>query len=165
MNVFVLDEDPCLAARYHCDKHLAKMVLETAQLLSGALPYQNGIYRPTHLKHPCAIWTRESHENFMWLAMLGISLGDEYTQRFDKTHKSVAVITTCMELEESTLYLPRKLALSPFAQCMADQYKVPGNPVQAYRNYYIGDKARFATWKNSKPSWWPQAMLPTVSTE
>lgn len=154
MNIFVLDEDPKIAAQYHCDKHVVKMLLETAQLLSGALPYQSGIYRPTHLKHPCSIWTRESHENFQWLANLGISLGNEYSARFGKTHKSMAVIEKCLELEAHTHILPSK-GLSPFAQCMPDQYKVPGNTVQAYRNYYLGGKAGFATWKNSKPSWWP----------
>ena len=36
MNLFVLDEDPVLAARYQCDKHVVKMIVETAQLLSTA---------------------------------------------------------------------------------------------------------------------------------
>lgn len=36
VNVFMLDLDPVLAARYHCDKHVVKMILETAQLLSTA---------------------------------------------------------------------------------------------------------------------------------
>ena len=28
MNIFVLDRDPELAAKYHCDKHVCKMILE-----------------------------------------------------------------------------------------------------------------------------------------
>jgi len=155
MNIFVLDLDPQKAARYHCDQHVVKMVLETAQLLSGVLPYQSGIYRPTHLKHPCALWVRESHENFMWLAALGEALAQEYTWRFNKKHKSLGVITKCMELEASTHRLISRGCVSPFAQCMPDEYRVHANPVQAYRNYYLGDKAAFATWKNGKPSWWP----------
>jgi hypothetical protein len=36
MNIFYLDKDPRLAAEYHCDKHVVKMILESAQLLSAA---------------------------------------------------------------------------------------------------------------------------------
>ena len=33
MNIFFLDENPTLSAQYHVDKHVVKMILETAQLL------------------------------------------------------------------------------------------------------------------------------------
>jgi len=33
MNIFILDNNPKLAAQYHCDKHCVKMILESAQLL------------------------------------------------------------------------------------------------------------------------------------
>lgn len=36
MNIFVLHDEPSLAARDHCDKHVVKMVLEYAQLMSTA---------------------------------------------------------------------------------------------------------------------------------
>jgi len=36
MNIFVLNADPHLAARDHCDKHIVKMILEYGQLLSSA---------------------------------------------------------------------------------------------------------------------------------
>lgn len=36
VNVFMLDHDPALAARAHVDRHVVKMILETAQLLSTA---------------------------------------------------------------------------------------------------------------------------------
>ena len=34
MNIFVLDDDIEKCARYHCDKHVVKMILESAQMLS-----------------------------------------------------------------------------------------------------------------------------------
>lgn len=34
MNVFFLDHEPVKAAQAHCDRHVVKMILETAQLLS-----------------------------------------------------------------------------------------------------------------------------------
>lgn len=36
MNIFVLDQHPRIAAEMHCDKHVVKMILEYAQLLSAA---------------------------------------------------------------------------------------------------------------------------------
>ena len=38
-------------------------------------------------------------------------------------------------------------------QCMPDEYKVD-TVIQSYRNYYMGDKKSFATWKNrDTPTW------------
>ena len=34
MNIFILDESPGCAARQHCDKHVVKMIIESAQMLS-----------------------------------------------------------------------------------------------------------------------------------
>ena len=36
MNIFYLDKDAKVAAQYHCDKHVVKMIIEYAQLLSTA---------------------------------------------------------------------------------------------------------------------------------
>ena len=36
MNIFVLDKDPHIAAQMHCDKHVPKMIVESAQMLSTA---------------------------------------------------------------------------------------------------------------------------------
>lgn len=36
MNIFVLNRDPQIAAREHCDQHVRKMILEYAQMLSTA---------------------------------------------------------------------------------------------------------------------------------
>ena len=36
MNIFYLSHDPREAATFHCDKHVVKMIVETAQMLSTA---------------------------------------------------------------------------------------------------------------------------------
>lgn len=47
VNIFMLDLDPRAAAQAHCDKHVVKMILETAQLLSSAWhALDNAMYRP-----------------------------------------------------------------------------------------------------------------------
>ena len=34
MNIFILDNDPVIAAQMQCDKHVVKMIVESAQMLS-----------------------------------------------------------------------------------------------------------------------------------
>lgn len=62
MNIFVTDISPIVSAQALDDKRVVKMILESAQLLSSAIfinsqSIYNDIYKPTHLKHPCTIWT------------------------------------------------------------------------------------------------------------
>lgn len=61
MNIFYLDKDPKLCAQYHCDKHVVKMILESAQLLCTAVNEAAGKevapYKSTHVNHPCSIWS------------------------------------------------------------------------------------------------------------
>jgi len=46
------------------------------------------------------------------------------------------------------------IGLTEFPQAMPEQYRVPGDPVQAYRNYYVGEKLPFARWtRRRKPFW------------
>ena len=42
MNIFLLNENPLLCAEQHCDKHVVKMVIEYAQLMSTAHRYLDG---------------------------------------------------------------------------------------------------------------------------
>lgn len=160
MNIFVLDKDPCLAAIYQCDKHVVKMVLETAQLLCTAFPADKAPYKRTHYNHPCAVWTRQSFANFKWLLDHGIFLAAQYRFRYDRQHKSKEVIDWVYNNWDKYTNFNGFIKpgdLTPFVQCMPDQYKISDNPIQAYRNYYIGEKAKFAKWtrKGAAPSWWP----------
>lgn len=159
MNIFVLDHDPVVAAEMQCDKHVVKMVLETAQLLCS--PYQfsntNPPYKVTHYNHPCSKWTRASMANYEWLLKHGEALAREYTYRFGRVHKSSSVIHWCrQELMFCRSPLEGMIEYgTPFVMAMPDQYKVDGNAVQSYRNYYLGDKVRFATWQRGRaaPAW------------
>lgn len=49
LNIFYLDHDPRAAAQAHCDKHVVKMVLETAQILSTAWHVLDGALLDTDL--------------------------------------------------------------------------------------------------------------------
>ena len=154
MNIFVLDEDVKKCAVYHNDKHVVKMILETAQLLCGVHHMTNSLteqvpYRLSHKNHPCSIWARENMSNYLWLCELGLELCKEYTHRYEKRHKSQDVIEWCLINKPN---LPEDSFTEP-PKAMPDEYKVD-NVVQSYRNYYIGEKASFSKWKKrSVPSW------------
>lgn len=153
MNIFVLDRDPVRAAQAVCDKHCVRMVLETAQLLCSAFPAGGAPYKRTHYNHPCAIWTRASRSNALWLAEHGLALADEYAYRYGKQHASEAVIMWTVR-NLSSAGLPDD-GPTPFAQAMPDEYKRP-DAVDAYRAYYQGAKARLAAWNKARPAptWW-----------
>jgi hypothetical protein len=154
MNIFYLDEDPTLSAQYHVDKHVVKMILETAQLLCGVHHVTSQItdqvpYKLSHKNHPCAIWARTSLSNYLYLCELGLELCKEYTYRYGKRHKSQEVIEWCL------IYKPNvpDVEFTEPAMAMPDEYKV-GDVVQSYRNYYMGAKSGFATWKNRQKPFW-----------
>ena len=157
MNIFILDQVPEIAATYHCDKHVPKMIVETAQLLSTAHrtldEHENhdNKYLISNKNHPCNIWLRQSKQNYRWLHRLGEALLDEYYKRYQKTtpHKTHAIMNN---LTQPPKNLPTK-NLTPFAQAMPDQYKHK-NAITAYRTYYQNDKAPICTWKTQPPPWW-----------
>jgi hypothetical protein len=155
MNIFVVDQNPVTAACQLCDKHVVKMILETAQMLCTVAANQghaNTPYRATHPKHPCTLWAAKSADNWSWLVQHGLAMCGEYTRRYGRTHKSEAVILWCARL---TMGFPES-GLTPFAQAMPEQYKNEC-AVTAYRAYYHGEKASFATWKSEVPQWWTAA--------
>jgi hypothetical protein len=169
MNIFVLDNNPWQAARYHCDKHVVKMILETAQLLSTAhhvlspdrlkveddawTLYGRKICGPTHINHPCAVWARTTFCNYRWLAELGIALCSEYTYRYNKVHMRSGTINF-LRINPPRFTKEDYTAMTPHVQCMPDECKVENNPVEAYRNYYRTHKRDIAKWKlGNIPEW------------
>jgi hypothetical protein len=154
MNIFVLDTDTKKCAQYHNDKHVVKMILETAQLLCGVhhvVESEREIpYKLSHKNHPSAIWARECVENYIWLCDLGLELCKEYTYRYGKRHKSQEVIEWCLVNKPT---LKENNDITPFALAMPNECKI-GNAVESYRNYYMVEKRRMASWKNRQtPEW------------
>jgi hypothetical protein len=151
MNIFILNEDAVMAAKDQCDKHVVKMPLESAQMLCTiAITHgHTAPYRMTHRHHPCTVWAGSSRQSFDWLVTHGLALCAEYKTRYGKEHKSKVVIDTVAALP---LRLPT-VPMPSFAQAMPEQYRQP-NAVAAYRAFYRGEKARFATWKGTPPIWW-----------
>lgn len=152
MNIFVVNENPILAAQDLCNKHNVKMILESAQMLCS--PFANGSapYRRTHYNHPCSKWVRTSKENYEWLIKHGMALCKEYTKRYGRVHKSQKVIEWC-EHNYLKIEFP-DMGLTPFVQAMPEKYKSE-DTVESYRNYYMGDKRKIASWPpEGTPEWW-----------
>ena len=166
MNIFYLDRDPVIAAQMMCDKHVVKMILESAQMLSTVLR-QHGydgdtyIYGQTHVKHPSTIWAGKTRANFDWLLEHALALCREYTARYGKFHKSEAILYRCGDLRD---FIPEgSLTVPP--KCMGLEYKVGtsnwDDVVSSYRKYYrLGknymNKGNGPQWKKiptRKPSW------------
>lgn len=152
MNIFFLDTDPKKCAKYHNDKHVVKMILETAQLLCGVhwVIGSEAPYKLSHKNHPCSIWVRSSLENYLWLCELGLELCQEYEYRYEKTHKSKLIIEWCIINKPKIPDIP--FTIPPMA--MPELYKSKSSCVKAYRDYYNGEKSHFSKWKNRDiPKW------------
>ena len=159
----------------HVDKHCVKMILEYAQLLSTSHRVLDGIQSPgisktgrkqtrysipdnresslysaTHVNHPSAIWARQSSSNYAWLFEMFVSLMEEYTYRYGKVHAT-------SRLTEHLSCAPKNIAEGSFTQptpAMPEEYKVSGDSIKSYRNYYLGEKRRMFSWKRREvPAW------------
>lgn len=165
MNIFYLDHNPTVCAQLHVDKHVVKMVTETAQLLSTAHRVCDGkikdkkyilsderelsLYKTTHINHPCAIWIRSSIGNYNWLFNLFVALLDEYTYRYSKQHACARLVPHLMHAPEG---IPQHEFQEP-PQCMPDYCKRPSH-TEGYRAYYNAEKSHMFSWKGrSIPQW------------
>jgi len=177
MNIFVLHKDPVIAAQMQCDKHVPKMVVESAQMLSTAhrildgtvqiAPSKSGkrmvkhyrlfndpemdqiLYKAVHYKHPCTVWTMESSDNYYWHYKHFVALCDEFEYRFGKIHKS--------SLLKSPLWtLPHKIpkgGMTPFKLAMQSNPEcMLENAVLSYRAFYQTKQERFKmAWERNRP--------------
>lgn len=173
MNIFILDEDPLVAAKMHCDSHIVKMITECAQMLStnyriakgteGKKKSKSGktmirhwfledteledwLFVTAHYNHPCTKWARISSGNWDWLYQLYVHLSNEYYHYFGKFHKSSIFVEFFERCPDGIPKGPRTdfcIAMDLYPHCI-----VRGDPVQSYKNYYIDQKLSFATYKN-----------------
>ena len=144
MNIFYLHPDPQTCATYHVDKHVVKMILETAQLLCTAHWETGGEapYRSTHKNHPSAIWARKNINNYKWLCQLGLELCKEYTHRYGKTHKTQQHLEW-LDKNPPTL---SEGNMEPPTLAMPDVFKCK-TVLESYQKYYKFGKKHLHQWK------------------
>jgi hypothetical protein len=179
VNIFYVDESPIDAAQALVDKHVVKMILESAQLLSTAHRVLDGekyigkfngrkhtswilpdardgvMYAATHMNHPSAVWCRQSIENYNWLVDHFYELGWEYTHRYGKTHKCLqGELAYMLQSPPNNL---KEYNWTPMPSCMALEYIISENPLTNYRNYYRMGKSNLHKWTNRQPPEWINA--------
>tara|TARA_B100001057_G_scaffold499484_1_gene610329 strand:+ start:99 stop:641 length:543 start_codon:yes stop_codon:yes gene_type:complete len=168
MNLFYLHEEPEVSAKLHCDKHVVKMIIEYAQMLSTAHRMLDGeqytdsssgrkiqrwehsnsnmdkmLYKASHINHPSTRWVRENAIQYQYAYDMFTALCDEYTYRYKRVHltdKKLRVI-----LDE----IPRNCPIGEWSeppQCMPEDVKVPGDSISAYHKYYRNYKRSFSVW-------------------
>tara|TARA_Y100001937_G_scaffold45694_1_gene64171 strand:- start:612 stop:1193 length:582 start_codon:yes stop_codon:yes gene_type:complete len=184
MNIFYLNKNPDMAAVEHVDKHVVKMIVEYAQLLSTAKRMLDGIeytdysknnrkikryrlenpnhdkviYKACHYNHPSAVWVRENKLHYQWLYRLFKKLGHEYTHRYGKVHSTNVLLNQLLETPPNNIpvtdWKDPPPAMKHYPDCI-----VPGDSIQSYKNYYIVAKAYFAKWsKRETPKWFQEGI-------
>jgi hypothetical protein len=180
MNIFYLDFDPKTSAEMHIDKHVVKMILEYAQLLSTAHRVLDGVltdgvsqsgrkrkhyvlnderdqvlYSATHINHPSAVWVRQHEVNYMYLYDLFVATCNEYTYRYGKIHATDTKLREILKYKPKNIFTDNKTRIwhGP-TPAMPDECKIPGDHVASYRKYYIDKKVNMAKWTNREPPQW-----------
>lgn len=155
MNVFYLDSNAELIAHWLVDKHIVKMPIESAQMLSSAHRILDGesapdaCYKATHRHHPCTVWTMSSSANYMWHYNLLECMLEEYSRRYNKVHKTSQLLSILSKLPHNIVQ--NGFTLPP--QAIPEIYK-QDDVIAAYRIFYRVEKAGFATWKHGDvPAW------------
>jgi len=144
MNIFYLDKDPVKAAQLQYNKHVVKMILESAQMLCTAHRYygnEDVPYKTAHLNHPSTIWCRQNSKQYMWLYNHMIALGDEYTKRYSKEHLTITKCKIPLMFLPPSIPCNQEFTQPP--QAMPDEYKHK-SAIHAYWQYYIHDKKSIA---------------------
>jgi len=153
LNIFILDKNPIKSVQYHTNKHIVKMVTETAQLISYVYHIKQEKVKPflhklrkSHIKHPCTIWTMQSINNFIWLCSFGILLYNEYQYRYNQPTKHQKALKIFKYAINNLPDLP-KIGMTKYARAikkdkypdLLDKNKYP-DIVECYREYYKRDK-------------------------
>lgn len=180
MNIFFLSSSPFEAAVAQCDKHVVKMILESAQMLSTAHRVIDGtmqevydpvkgktrktlvlpepekdrlLYRATHVNHPSNVWARETAANYQWLYEHFTALSNEYTHRYRKTHASWEKL--CLLLMRPPAGMSPLVGMTEMPLCMPDEFK-SSDPIKSYRRYYQSklDEGMDMRWTRTRqPKW------------
>ena len=140
MNIFILDTDPEICASYHCDQHLHKMILESAQMLStaararGFVEIESWLYKDTHPNHPCTLWTGSSNHNMHWLCTLAIELN---ALRTNGDHGSMDIIWAVKDYLEDEFPYCYYRHVEEFVFAGPPTIAITSKPITAkYQKYY-----------------------------
>lgn len=189
MNIFVLDENPRIAAQMHCDKHIPKMIIEHAQMMAAAYYSTIGIFRkkefPQNQKEIDALfkgWPRKKEDGSEWHYSVShvnhpctiwtrgslqnfnwlLECTEELCTEYSRRweNREHSIIKIVNWMKNN----PPDLIdawLTPFAQAMPICYKSQ-DPISSYRRYYAFKTSYMKVqWKklNNTPDWWTNKLI------
>jgi hypothetical protein len=184
MNIFYLSENPIEAAEWMVDRHVVKMILESAQLLSTAhrildgkeIQIQADIEQidGTIKTRKKKLWllgdareeiiysaTHINHPSAVW-ARTSIEnynwLVDHFFALMQEYNYRYEKTHKCFgEISFALCTPPKNLEeydMTKMPSCMAEEYIVSDDPILNYRNYYKMGKTHLHSWKKRSPPWW-----------
>ena len=163
VNFFYLDRDPKICAQYYCNKHIIKIPIEIAQILSKihyelkskidfSKIYKNSIVVNNNIG-PYQ-WIKESYDNYMWTCKLGLELINEYKLRYNKDNHKTELILLFL------FYNPPKLLKKGITKFIGtnkyDMFQfISNDPVICARYQYAEMKCNHDKWikGDSPPDW------------
>lgn len=184
MNIFYVDHDPVKAAEALVDKHVVKMILESAQLLSTAHRLIDGkmqvrerlvsgtLASPKYRKHK--VWllddarqdvlyqaTHMNHPSAVWCrkSVENYSwLVEHFFALMNEYMHRYKKIHSCNGEISYMLQSPplglKAWEWTEMPSCMADEYKISNDPCTNYRNYYRIGKSKLHKWTNREAPEW-----------
>ena len=187
MNIFYVDKNPVTAAKMMCDKHIIKMILESAQMLCTAKRVLDGkeymaktkngrnikrwrlddpdeeaiIYKAGWLGHPSTQWVLKSAYNYVWLYNHMMALNQEYKLRCQKNVNHTSIDKLGFILRNPPKNARVDVMGTDATPAMPEHCKIPGDVVGSYRKYYILEKRRFAKWEKPNavmPDWYKEGI-------
>jgi len=184
MNIFVLDQDIDKCAEYHVDKHVSKMILESAQMLCtnmiidsiiGTAPRKVTSEENQTLKEYRLKWkefppegrpipylpTMQNHPCTIWARTnienhrwLHCYADALYSEYVYRYGNKPHKAMNTINSLSDPENMPNSLECTPFAMAMPDQLKDESDVIQSYRNFYMLDKATFAEWSHRGKPKW-----------
>jgi len=184
MNIFYISKNPVEAAEWMVDRHVVKMILESAQLLSTAhrildgtevqlevqIENEDGTFKTKKKKWWLLNDAREeviysathiNHPSAVW-ARSSIENYNWLVDHFfalmaEYTHRYNKTHKCFGEISYMLQSPPKKLEeydMTEMPSCMAEEYIVDSDPVINYRNYYKTGKTHLHKWTNREPPRW-----------
>ncbi len=163
VNFFYLDKDPIKCAKYYCNKHILKIPIEIAQILSKihheletgidyCKIYKNSQVVKNTLGPYC--WIKQSYDNYIWTSKLGLALINEYKLRYNKDiHKSEPILKY---LADNPPKLP-KIGITRFIGTNKyDMFQyISNDPIICGRYNYAEMKCKNDKWNiHGPPNWY-----------
>lgn len=167
MNIFYVDSNPTVAAQSLCNRHVVKMISESANILlwkckkeGYELPLSKSgtPVKLSHENHPATKWALESWGNYKWLYEHLFAMLFEYYTRYKQKHFCETYMNYLYDIRNRLDF--DKEEQTHFKGCFGNLNEQCGNKdmstVDGYRLYYWLDKSSFARWPSVDkiPVWW-----------